>query len=76
MKLYAGGLLDFYLPGHRNQVEVNLVEPTRLHEILIRVGIPPGEVQLAVLNGSLVELNEAIVSDGDEVKLYPPINGG
>lgn len=76
MKLYAGGLLDFYLPGHRNQLEINLEGPTRLREILIRVGIPPGEVQLVVLNGELVEFDETIVSDGDEVKLYPPINGG
>lgn len=76
MKLYAGGLLDFYLPGHRNRVEVNLEGPTRLYEILIRLGIPPGEVQLVVLNGDLVELDEITVSDGDEVKLYPPINGG
>jgi sulfur carrier protein ThiS len=76
MKLYAGGLLDFYLPDHRNQVEVKLEAPTRLSEILISVGIPPAEVQLVVINGNLVELDEIVVSDWDEVKLYPPINGG
>jgi sulfur carrier protein ThiS len=76
MKLYAGGLLDFYLPDHRNRVEVELKEPTRLSEILVRVGIPPAEVHLVVVNGELVELEAAVVSDEDEVKLYPPVNGG
>jgi sulfur carrier protein ThiS len=76
MKLYAGGLLDFYLPDHRNRVEVNLKEPTRLSEILVGLGIPPAEVQLVVVNGKLVEMEDAIVSDQDEVKLYPPVNGG
>jgi sulfur carrier protein ThiS len=76
MKLYAGGLLDFYLPGHRNQVEVELKEPSRLSEILTSLGIPPAEVQLVVVNGELVELDETVVSDQDEVKVYPPVNGG
>jgi sulfur carrier protein ThiS len=76
MKLYAGGLLDFYLPDHRNRVEVELKEPIRLSEILVRLGIPPAEVQLVIINGELVELDETIVSDQDEVKLYPPVNGG
>ncbi|MFZ5881752.1 MAG: MoaD/ThiS family protein [Chloroflexota bacterium] len=76
MKLYAGGLLDFYLPNHRNQVEVELTVPTRLSEILVGLGIPPAEVHLVVLNGELVELEETVVSDRDEVKVFPPVNGG
>jgi sulfur carrier protein ThiS len=76
MRLYAGGLLDFYLPDHRNRVVVELKEPARLNDILTRLGIPPAEVELVVVNGELVELDETIVSDQDEVKLYPPVNGG
>ena len=40
------------------------------------LGVPIAEVQLAVLNGELVNLSETLVSDDDEVRLYPPVGGG
>jgi sulfur carrier protein ThiS len=76
MKLYAGGLLDFYLPGHRSRMEIELQTPTRLSEIITGLGIPLPEVHLVVVNGKLVELNDALISNADEVKLYPAVNGG
>jgi len=76
MKLYAGGNLDIYLPHRRSRVELELVQPTNLKEILNRLGIPAGEVFLVIINGQLVDLQEAIVSEQDDVKLYPAINGG
>jgi len=76
MKLYASGHLDFYLPQRRSRIELELKEPTRLNELLAGLGIPLAEVHLVVVNGQLVELTEAIVSDGDEVKIYPAVNGG
>ena len=76
MKLYAGGNLDFYLPRHRCRVEIELKEPTRLSEVLAGLGIPLAEVHLVIVNGQLVDLQEAVVSDQDEVKFYPAVNGG
>jgi len=76
MKLYAGGYLDLYLPHRCSRVEIELVQPTNLREILARLGIPVGEVFLVVINNQLVDLQEAIVSEQDEVKLYPAVNGG
>jgi sulfur carrier protein ThiS len=76
MKLYAGGLLDFYLPGRRSQIVLELKESARLGEVLTGLGVPLAEVHLVVVNGQLVELTETIVSDGDEVKIYPAVNGG
>lgn len=76
MKLYAGGHLDFYLPQRRNRLELELKEPTRLSELLTGLGIPLAEVHLVVINGQLVDLQEATVSGQDEVKLYPAVNGG
>lgn len=76
MKLYAGGLLDFYLPGRRNRIVLELKEPTRLGEVLAGLGVPLAEVHLVVVNGQLVELDETVVSDQDEVKIYPAVNGG
>ena len=76
MKLYAGGLLDFYLPGRCSRTEIEIKEPTRLGEVLAGLGIPLAEVHLVVVNGQLVDLDEAVVSDDDQVKIYPAVNGG
>lgn len=76
MKLYAGGLLDFYLPGRRSRMEIELQAPTRLSVVLAGLGIPLAEVHLVVVNGELVELKDVLVSNQDEVKLYPAVNGG
>lgn len=40
------------------------------------MGIPVGEVYMTVLNGELVVLDEIVVSDADEVRLYSPMDGG
>lgn len=76
MRLYLGGYLDFYNPQPGRWLEVELHQPTQLSELLAELGIPIGDAQLFVLNGELVELREAIVSEQDEVKLFPPVGGG
>ena len=76
MRLYLGGYLDFYNPQPGNWLEVELHQPSKLSELLAELGIPLGDIQLFVLNGELVDLNEAIVSDQDEVKLFPAVGGG
>jgi sulfur carrier protein ThiS len=57
-------------------MEVELAQPTLLLQVLAELGIPPGEVYLAVINGELVDLQKAVISEQDEVKLYPAVNGG
>jgi len=76
MKIYLGGQLSFHLPGFPRQVEVPLEEPTRLSEVLADLGIPIAEVYLFAVNGELVDPLVALVTQDDEVKLYPPVNGG
>ena len=76
MRLYLGGYLDFYHPQRGSWLEVELKHPSPLSEVLTELGIPMGDVQLFVLNGELVELSETIVSDQDEVKLFPAVGGG
>ena len=76
MKINIGGQLSFYLPGFPRQLEVPLEEPTRLCEVLANLGIPVAEVYLFVVNGELVDPQIALVAPVDEVKLYPPVNGG
>ncbi len=76
MKLKLGGYLPFYASTRQEKIEVPLKEPTRLREVLSQLGIPISEVYLTVINGKLVTLDDTLVSDSDEVRLYPPIDGG
>lgn len=76
MKITLGGQLSYHLPGHPRHLEVQLEAPSRLEEVLTGLGIPVPEIYLVVVNGELVELQTALVSQQDEVKLYPPVDGG
>lgn len=76
MKLFLGGQFSLYIPGHPPSVEVEINKPVRLSEVLSRLGIPVADIHLAVVNGQLVELDEAVVADRDEVKIFPPVGGG
>lgn len=76
MKLFLGGQFSLYIPGHPPSVEVELYEPARLSDVLLGLGIPVADIHLAVVNGQLVEMDEAVVSAQDEVKIFPPVGGG
>jgi sulfur carrier protein ThiS len=76
MNIQLGGHLPFYVPTRQGKLEVPLKEPARLGELLARLGIPVSEVYLTVVNGQLVTLDETTVSDSDDVRLYPPMDGG
>ena len=76
MRLYLGGYLDFYHPQPGNWLEVELDQPSLLSEVLVNLRIPLADVQLIVLNGNLVDLIGAIVSEQDEVKLFSAVGGG
>jgi sulfur carrier protein ThiS len=76
MKLYLGGFYRHYRPQDGNWLEVSLPAPQPLRDVLTGLGIPPGEIALVVINHTAVELDAAIVSDEDEVRLYPPVGGG
>ena len=76
MRIYLGGSLNFYIPGHSSWVEVHLETPTHLNAVLENLGIPQAEVYVTAVNGEAVDPAEVVVHDGDEVKLYPPVSGG
>jgi sulfur carrier protein ThiS len=75
MRLYLGGYLDFYHPHRGNWLEVEIVQPDCLSEIIKHLGIPKGDIHLVVVNGELQSL-DVIVSEQDEVKLYSAVGGG
>lgn len=76
MRLRLGGHLSYYLAGHPNRMEIALKGPTHLVDLLKRLGVPAEEVGLATVNGELVGVEKAIVTDGDQVEIHPPIGGG
>ena len=76
MKLYLGGSLAFHTPTKQPHLEIKLNNKTSLTQVISNLGIPIAEVQLTILNGELVNLDETLVSDFDEVRLYPPVGGG
>ena len=76
MRIFLGGHLSYYHPEKDRWLEIDLPEPTPLVDLLNQANIPPGEVSLIVINGALAELQETIVSEGDELKLFSPVGGG
>jgi sulfur carrier protein ThiS len=76
MRLQLAGYLSFFGSGRQEKIEVPLKGPARLSEVLSRLGIPVSEIYLTVVNGELVTLGETTVGDSDEVRLFPPIDGG
>jgi len=76
MRLYLGGYLDFFSDQPDNWMTVELVEPTPLLQVVLNLEIPVGDIQLVVVNGQLGELNEVVVSELDEVKIFSAIGGG
>ncbi len=76
MKLFLGGQFSLYIPGHPPSVDVALNEPARLSEVLAGLGIPVADIHLVVVNGQLVEVDEAVVANQDKVKIFPPVGGG
>jgi sulfur carrier protein ThiS len=76
MRLHLGGHLSWYDPQKRSWLELSLSEPVALIELVCQLELPVGEIAISAVNGQVVSLEEARVSDGDRVELYPPIGGG
>lgn len=76
MRIFLGGHLTFYHPQKDKWLDVDIEGPTALIEILERSGIPLGEVHLVVINNQQVDIQDAVVSDQDEVQVYSAVGGG
>lgn len=76
MRLYLGGHLNWYDREKRAWHEIPLSAPTPLRALVQQLGLLLAEVTTVVLNGALVELDNAQIQDGDCVELFPAIGGG
>ena len=76
MRIYLGGHLNFYHPKKEKWLEVQLEDAERLADLLDRAGIPLAEVQMVAVNGEVVDLQDTLVSEGDQVKVFSAVGGG
>jgi sulfur carrier protein ThiS len=76
MRIYLGGHLNFYHPQKEKWLEIDIDHPTPLVDVLKIANIPLGEVHLVLVKDEKVDLQEKIVSNPDEIKLYSAVGGG
>ena len=76
MKLYLDSYFTFYGNYPHPWLELELKEATPLSAVLSNLGIPIADVHLAIVNGEVIPPGKAIISGKDEVKLFPPMDGG
>ena len=76
MRIYLGGQLSFYHPQKEPWLEVEITDPVLLASVLVKAGIPLGEVHLVTVNDEIVELDDTIVSPLDQVRIYSAVGGG
>lgn len=70
IRLFAS-LRKYGLP----QEEMELVEGTTVGNLLEKMGIPPSEVAITLVNGRHAQ-KELPLNDGETLALFPPIAGG
>jgi len=70
IRLFAS-LRKYGLP----QEEMELAEGTTVGNLLEKIGIPPSEVAITLVNGRHAQ-EELPLNDGETLALFPPIAGG
>ena len=76
MILHTGGYLAFFMPDQKSRLEIHLEKAVSLMEIVTRLEIPPAEIFLTTVNGTMADLKEVVVEDGDEVRIISAVDGG
>jgi sulfur carrier protein ThiS len=64
-------------PGTQGGAAALEVEPgTTVADVLGRLGIARGHVHLVLVNGGMETDRQRILSEGDELTVFPPVAGG
>jgi len=69
------GYLAWYAPGGFEEMAVEVPAGTTVRQVVRLARLPHGEVAFASVDGALRELDDTL-SEGERVKLIPPIAGG
>ena len=56
--------------------EVEVEDSSSLSDLISRIGIPEGEVHLAIVNGRIVHDRSQSLQEDDRIALFPPVGGG
>jgi sulfur carrier protein ThiS len=76
MRVHLGGHLSWYDRHRRAWFELELSEAIPLSQLVQRLGLPPGEIALVVVNKRVVTWPDIRLSNDDQLELYAPIGGG
>ena len=57
------------------QEKIELADGTTVLDFLERIGIPPSEVAVVLVNGRHAKLDQPL-HDGETIAIFPPIAGG
>ena len=61
--------------GIGEPMEVKLPDGASVSDLVEKLEIPPDEVKLVYVNGRLRSM-DYVLSEGDEVGIFPPVGGG
>ena len=75
LKIKAWANLRYYLPGDREDLEVEVPDGATVEAVLEQVGIPACEVMLVKTPGGVVKRSH-VPKDGDELEFLPIVSGG
>ncbi len=81
ISLHMLGDLRQYLPASANfdQADIEIAQGASLRQLIDMQTVPIGTDYIVIVNGQLVQeadFDDRILSDNDEVTLFPPIKGG
>ena len=73
ISMYA--TLKQYAPGNQGNFELILADRATVKTLIERLKIPPTVQKVILINGRLVE-DGTRLADGNQVTIFPPIEGG
>lgn len=76
IELRLFGHLRDYLPSPGDPgVWIEVEDGVTVQDLVERLGIPPKDPKIILLNGLHADLN-VVLNEGDRVSIFPPIAGG
>ncbi len=75
LKIIFGGELKEYTPDKKREIELDVLLPCTIREILNQINFNINYIGVVVSNGKSCNLDQ-MVDDESEIKLFPIIGGG
>ncbi|NNE23576.1 MAG: MoaD/ThiS family protein [Rhizobiales bacterium] len=76
----TGGILRHYLPdGSGSQCELEVADGATALAVMEQLGLPGDDHYLVMLNGTVLQVDlrgSTVLSENDDLGLFPPLKGG